>query len=257
MLQDGDAPQRERAAEPSNSWYDWLGTASGFLVVVKAHILLDLLPGFLTTVLSLNCYEWANADDSIGFDSTLTQYLRWAIFLRLPVLAVIMTACEDLVKTRNWKAADHKQFHVCRHRLLLIAAISAPISFKTLASPLVGGGCLVDEKVYAACTLVAPIYNIFLGVLVIMATLSSLRRVLPIHLTCQLQDLPDVPDADAEGGELSCMICLDELEADNEVTQLTCLHIFHRGCIDPWLGTHYGCPLRCQADQEDAYFASS
>jgi len=76
-----------------------------------------------------------------------------------------------------------------------------------------------------------------------------------------IQDLPVVKyDSNAAGGEngngqeesncsdgIDCAICLDELEKGDEVRKLTCDHVFHKDCIDPWLLDHHNCPL-CKDD---------
>ncbi|KAM9274459.1 E3 ubiquitin-protein ligase RNF128 [Morus bassanus] len=49
------------------------------------------------------------------------------------------------------------------------------------------------------------------------------------------------PDGD------SCVVCL-ELYKPNEVVRiLTCNHLFHKNCIDPWLLEHRTCPM-CKCD---------
>lgn len=47
-------------------------------------------------------------------------------------------------------------------------------------------------------------------------------------------------------GQDTCAICLDGYECDNRVRVLGCEHVFHTGCIDPWLRRgRPTCPL-CQ-----------
>lgn len=47
-------------------------------------------------------------------------------------------------------------------------------------------------------------------------------------------------------GQDTCAICLDGYETDNRVRVLGCDHVFHAGCIDPWLRRgRPTCPL-CQ-----------
>jgi len=50
---------------------------------------------------------------------------------------------------------------------------------------------------------------------------------------------------DSDG--IDCAICLDELEEGDAVRKLTCDHLFHKECIDPWLLDHHNCPL-CKDD---------
>ncbi|GJN07998.1 hypothetical protein PR202_ga25881 [Eleusine coracana subsp. coracana] len=40
-----------------------------------------------------------------------------------------------------------------------------------------------------------------------------------------------------------CPVCLDELAAGAEVRQMPCKHVFHDGCIVPWLEMHSSCPV--------------
>ncbi|XP_038630768.1 E3 ubiquitin-protein ligase RNF128 isoform X2 [Scyliorhinus canicula] len=49
------------------------------------------------------------------------------------------------------------------------------------------------------------------------------------------------PDAD------SCAVCIDAYKPNDVVRILTCNHIFHKNCIDPWLLEHRTCPM-CKCD---------
>lgn len=40
-----------------------------------------------------------------------------------------------------------------------------------------------------------------------------------------------------------CSICVDEYRRGERVRVLTCSHIFHSECIDPWLEHHSCCPI--------------
>nr|GLL32089.1 uncharacterized protein LOC109160807 [Ipomoea trifida] len=45
-------------------------------------------------------------------------------------------------------------------------------------------------------------------------------------------------------GAVECAVCLCKIEEGEEVRDLKCKHIFHRACLDRWLGTgHITCPL--------------
>lgn len=46
--------------------------------------------------------------------------------------------------------------------------------------------------------------------------------------------------------DTTCVICISALEEGDEVAKLPCGHLFHKGCIDPWLREQACCPLRCQ-----------
>jgi hypothetical protein len=40
-----------------------------------------------------------------------------------------------------------------------------------------------------------------------------------------------------------CVICLEHLKSGEKVRVLSCAHIFHRDCIDSWIGQSSCCPL--------------
>ncbi|KAL5552790.1 hypothetical protein UlMin_040191 [Ulmus minor] len=43
---------------------------------------------------------------------------------------------------------------------------------------------------------------------------------------------------------LECCVCLCGFEADEEVSELSCKHFFHKGCLDKWFhNKHVTCPL--------------
>ena len=45
-------------------------------------------------------------------------------------------------------------------------------------------------------------------------------------------------------GDTTCPICVVELEfTANDPKQLPCKHVFHQGCLLPWLEVHNSCPL--------------
>ncbi|XP_022254307.1 E3 ubiquitin-protein ligase arkadia-B-like [Limulus polyphemus] len=47
-----------------------------------------------------------------------------------------------------------------------------------------------------------------------------------------------------------CTICLCELEDDENVRRLPCMHLFHIDCVDQWLITNKRCPI-CRVDIEE------
>ncbi|KAH7513897.1 brassinosteroid-responsive RING protein 1 [Ziziphus jujuba] len=61
-----------------------------------------------------------------------------------------------------------------------------------------------------------------------------IREILPVVKFSELVDPPE-----------SCAVCLYEFESEDEIRRLTnCRHIFHRGCLDRWMGyDQRTCPL--------------
>ncbi|KAL3649806.1 hypothetical protein CASFOL_006209 [Castilleja foliolosa] len=50
--------------------------------------------------------------------------------------------------------------------------------------------------------------------------------------------LPELPR------EVECCVCLCRFEAEEEVSELSCKHVFHRRCLDKWFDNqHITCPL--------------
>ncbi|KAK1154101.1 E3 ubiquitin-protein ligase RNF181 [Acipenser oxyrinchus oxyrinchus] len=59
-----------------------------------------------------------------------------------------------------------------------------------------------------------------------------------------VQNLPRavITPAQADKG-LKCPVCLLEFEEEETVRKMPCEHLFHSGCILPWLGKTNSCPL--------------
>ncbi|GLT78205.1 hypothetical protein SLA2020_497470 [Shorea laevis] len=74
---------------------------------------------------------------------------------------------------------------------------------------------------------------------------APVNRRVPVCalLICEL--LPVVKFSDLLDPPDSCAVCLDDFEDDDEIRRLTnCRHIFHRSCLDRWMGYHQKtCPL--------------
>ncbi|KAK8508002.1 hypothetical protein V6N13_055466 [Hibiscus sabdariffa] len=45
--------------------------------------------------------------------------------------------------------------------------------------------------------------------------------------------------------EVTCAVCLCKIEEDDEIRELRCNHLFHKVCLDRWLGYSYSstCPV--------------
>ncbi|KAF0916685.1 hypothetical protein E2562_010530 [Oryza meyeriana var. granulata] len=52
-----------------------------------------------------------------------------------------------------------------------------------------------------------------------------------------------VAEADAARGETQCAVCKDGIEAGERARRLPCAHLYHDGCILPWLAIRNTCPL--------------
>lgn len=72
---------------------------------------------------------------------------------------------------------------------------------------------------------------------------------LPLHTITESDLKSSTADADSQGsgartnGNKSCSVCLAPYEVGDSVRTMTCLHQFHRDCIDTWLHTHSTCPI--------------
>lgn len=43
---------------------------------------------------------------------------------------------------------------------------------------------------------------------------------------------------------MECCVCLSKFEAHEEVSELSCKHFFHKGCLEKWFSNHHStCPL--------------
>lgn len=54
-------------------------------------------------------------------------------------------------------------------------------------------------------------------------------------------------DEETESESHMCAVCIDAYKPGDVVTVLTCDHIFHKGCIEPWLLEKRTCPM-CKCD---------
>ncbi|KAK1578655.1 hypothetical protein Q3G72_032040 [Acer saccharum] len=49
---------------------------------------------------------------------------------------------------------------------------------------------------------------------------------------------------DRTSATMECCVCLSGFQADEEVSELSCKHFFHKGCLDKWFdNNHTTCPL--------------
>ncbi|XP_066489193.1 RING finger protein 148 [Tiliqua scincoides] len=54
-------------------------------------------------------------------------------------------------------------------------------------------------------------------------------------------------DKEVESSEENCAVCLEMYRAKDVARVLRCRHLFHKGCVDPWLLEHQTCPV-CKWD---------
>ncbi|KAI9170037.1 hypothetical protein LWI28_021452 [Acer negundo] len=49
---------------------------------------------------------------------------------------------------------------------------------------------------------------------------------------------------DQTAATMECCVCLSGFQVDEEVSELSCKHFFHKGCLDKWFdNNHTTCPL--------------
>ncbi|KAL5207861.1 hypothetical protein ABZP36_032296 [Zizania latifolia] len=64
-----------------------------------------------------------------------------------------------------------------------------------------------------------------------------------------------VAEADAARGDAQCAVCKDGIEAGERARRLPCAHLYHDGCILPWLAIRNTCPLcRHELPTDDAEY---
>jgi hypothetical protein len=69
-----------------------------------------------------------------------------------------------------------------------------------------------------------------------------------------VENLPKVKvTKEAVEKKTQCSVCMVDLEENEEVMKLPCEHVFHDGCIKPWLEIHNSCPVcRFELPTDDA-----
>ncbi|XP_053257421.1 E3 ubiquitin-protein ligase RNF181 [Podarcis raffonei] len=70
------------------------------------------------------------------------------------------------------------------------------------------------------------------------------HRLPPPAAKQAVESLPSVSVTPQQADKgLKCPVCLLEFEEEEVVRKMPCEHIFHKGCILPWLGKTNSCPL--------------
>ncbi|PSR86119.1 E3 ubiquitin-protein like [Actinidia chinensis var. chinensis] len=76
---------------------------------------------------------------------------------------------------------------------------------------------------------------------------SALQQASSSSASAELQIKEDLKSEDvnkkASEDELTCTICLEQVNRGELVRSLPCLHQFHANCIDPWLRQQGTCPV--------------
>ena len=74
----------------------------------------------------------------------------------------------------------------------------------------------------------------------------SILNQLPVR-TLTASEVRQIAERGADENLSSCLVCLSDYEADEEVRTMPCLHFFHTVCIDKWLSKSISCPI-CKFD---------
>lgn len=118
----------------------------------------------------------------------------------------------------------------------------------------------IPKPVIAFCKLVAAVRDALLLLLSVVGLCGSPRRSvddapLPEEVKARLPavefgclarpERQEDDDVDGSAAAATCIVCLERLEATDEVRRLgNCAHAFHRGCIDGWIDLgRTTCPL--------------
>ncbi|KAI3467167.1 hypothetical protein Pfo_023830 [Paulownia fortunei] len=76
-----------------------------------------------------------------------------------------------------------------------------------------------------------------------------------LHLPSYMDDLCTRQFVNSEES-VECAVCLCGIDEGDEVRELKCHHIFHKSCVDRWLGYgHITCPL-CRSNVKPPRFAA-
>lgn len=68
----------------------------------------------------------------------------------------------------------------------------------------------------------------------------------PSHLS--EEDISRMPVVAYEGDDHQCAICLNDITSGQNMTKLSCDHMFHADCVQTWFRRSTSCPV-CRAEQ--------
>ncbi|KAJ7308972.1 hypothetical protein JRQ81_008254 [Phrynocephalus forsythii] len=74
-------------------------------------------------------------------------------------------------------------------------------------------------------------------------TLQAISRLATRRYQARPRAAPAADSVSSCSSAPVCAICLEEFSEGQELRIITCLHEFHRQCVDPWLQEHQTCPL--------------
>lgn len=124
---------------------------------------------------------------------------------------------------------------------------------RAAAAELAGAGAL-DEMTY-----VDPRTGRHVSGPVVRVNIGGQRRMVPLAVLQALMreqrgnpaqgaDIDALPSrtlqgTDHLGEQTKCLICLEEFGDGDDVMTLPCLHIYHKKCVEQWLGRDNSCPV--------------
>ncbi|KAG5236195.1 zinc finger family protein [Salix suchowensis] len=82
---------------------------------------------------------------------------------------------------------------------------------------------------------VAPLKNMVRSVIQVVGREKNINN--PVQVS-------EPHNGGARRTTMECSVCLCGFESEEEVSELSCKHFFHRGCLDKWFDNkHSTCPL--------------
>lgn len=96
------------------------------------------------------------------------------------------------------------------------------------------------------CRYVAKIFKFVFNYKVLFSILKIVEILLgPPPLGKEVIDsLPVIQiEQDQVDKKLQCSVCWEDFLLNEDVRQLPCSHVYHDGCIRPWLELHGTCPI--------------
>lgn len=90
--------------------------------------------------------------------------------------------------------------------------------------------------------------NIFMGPglqeLIEQLTVNDSREGPPPATRSAIDSMPTIRITNRHlNTDSHCPVCKDKFELGSEARQMPCNHIYHPGCIEPWLVQHNSCPV--------------